>query len=167
LPVADKRESQDLCFLAGTNRERFLARHGGITERRGEVVDTAGRVLGRHDGHTAFTVGQRKGLRVAVGEPLYVKSTDPATNQVVVGRRAELAARRVDVHPATLYRDGARVDGVKLRYRSRPRPCRIATDHERVMVELDQDVHGVAPGQTACFMEGDRVVGYGTIAAAS
>lgn len=167
LPVAEKRESQDLCFLAGTNRERFLARHGGLAERQGEVVDTSGRVLGRHGGHTRFTVGQRRGLRVAAGEPLYVKATDAATNTVVVGKRAEIASRRVEVDPATLYRDCDRVDRVKLRYRSSPVPCRIAHRNGRAVVELQGDVHGVAPGQTACFMEGDRVVGYGTIAAAS
>jgi tRNA-uridine 2-sulfurtransferase len=167
LPVAEKRESQDLCFLAGTNRGRFLARHGGLAERPGEVVDSAGRVLGRHTGHTGFTVGQRRGLGVAAGEPLYVKATHAATNTVVVGTRAEIASRRVEVDPATLYRDGGRVDRVKLRYRSDPVACRVAHGDGRAVVELERDVHGVAPGQTACFMEGDRVVGYGTIAAAS
>jgi tRNA-uridine 2-sulfurtransferase len=167
LSVADKRESQDLCFLAGTSRERFLARHGGLEEHPGEVVDTAGRVLGRHDGHTRFTVGQRKGLGVATGEPLYVKSTDAATNTVVVGRRPELATRRVEVRPATLYRHRGRVDGVKLRYRSRPIGCRVAEGQDGVVIDLTEDVHGIAPGQTACFMEGERVVGYGTIAGAS
>jgi tRNA-specific 2-thiouridylase len=167
LPVAEKRESQDLCFLAGTNRERFLARHGGLAERPGDVVDTAGRVLGRHAGHTRFTVGQRRGLRVAAGQPLYVKATDAATNTVVVGTRSEIASRRVEVEPATLYRDGGRVDRVKLRYRSNPVACRVAHLNGRAVIQLDREVHGIAPGQTACFMDGERVVGYGTIAAAS
>jgi tRNA-specific 2-thiouridylase len=167
LPVADKRESQDLCFLAGTSRERFLARHGGQSRRPGQIVDREGRVLGAHDGGVRFTVGQRKGLGVAAAEPLYVLSTEAGTNRVVVGTRDELATRRVDVRPATLYRDGSRVDRVKLRYRSSAVACRIECARERVVIELDEDVHGVAPGQTACFMEGDRVVGYGTIASAS
>ena len=167
LPVAAKPESQDLCFLAGTSRERFLARHGQIRERRGEVVDTAGRVLGTHEGHTRFTVGQRKGLGVAAGEPLYVKSTDAATNRVVVATRSGLATRRVEVEPATLYRDAAMVDRVKLRYRSNAVACRVAQDGAAVVVELADAVHGVAPGQTACLMDGERVVGFGTIAAAS
>ena len=76
LSVAEKRESQDLCFLAGTSRERFLARHAHVRDPPGDVVDTGGRVLGRHRGHHGFTVGQRKGLGVAAGEPLYVVSTD-------------------------------------------------------------------------------------------
>jgi tRNA-uridine 2-sulfurtransferase len=165
--VAETRASQDLCFLAGTTRERFLARHGAQPRRPGDVINRDGRVLGRHDGHTGFTVGQRKGLGVAVGEPRYVTSTDATTNTVVVGSRSDLATRRVAVNPATLYRDESRVDGVKLRYRSSAVACRIARDQERVVVELEDDVHGVAPGQTACFMEGDRILGYGTISAAS
>jgi tRNA-specific 2-thiouridylase len=167
LGVADKRESQDLCFLAGTSRERFLARHGGQARRPGEIVDREGRVLGAHDGEMRFTVGQRKGLGVAAAEPLYVLSTETGTNRVVVGTRDELATRRVDVGPATLYRDSSRVDRVRLRYRSSAVGCRIECGKERVVIELDEEVHGVAPGQTACFMEGDRVVGYGTIASAS
>jgi tRNA-specific 2-thiouridylase len=170
LSVADKRESQDLCFLAGTRRERFLARHGGVGESPGEVVDSAGRVLGTHPGHTRFTVGQRKGLGVAAGEPLFVLATDAAANRVVVGPRGELATRTVAVAPVVLYRDGSRVDRVKLRYRSPAVACRVSASrgrHEQVAVELGDDVHGVAPGQTACFMEGDRVVGHGTIASAS
>jgi tRNA U34 2-thiouridine synthase MnmA/TrmU len=96
-----------------------------------------------------------------------VKSTDAATNTVVVGRHAELATRRVEVRPATLYRHRERVDAVKLRYRSNPVACRVAEEENGVVVELTDDVHGIAPGQTACFLEGERVVGYGTILGAS
>ncbi len=170
LAVADKRESQDLCFLAGTTRERFLGRHGGFDEHAGEVVDTAGRVIGNHRGHQHFTVGQRRGLGVAAGRPLYVLATDAQRNRVVAGPRAALATRRVALSAATLYRDGDRVDRVKLRYRSPAVACRVAAGagrREGLVVELADDVHGVAPGQTACLMEGDRVVGHGTIAAAS
>jgi tRNA-uridine 2-sulfurtransferase len=170
LPVAEKRESQDLCFLAGTTRERFLGRHGGLEEHPGEVVDAAGRVIGAHRGHEHFTVGQRRGLGVAAAEPLYVLATDARRNRVVAGPRAALATRRVALSSATLYRDGGRVDRVKLRYRSPAVACRVPPGtgrRERLVVELADDVHGVAPGQTACLMEGDRVVGHGTIAASS
>ena len=125
LPVAEKRDSQDLCFLAGTSRERFLARHGGGRDRPGEVVDAGGRVLGRHPGHRRYTVGQRRGLGVAAGEPLFVLSTDAAANRVVVGPREALAARTVVLRDVMLNRDGQRVDSVKLRYRSEPLPCRV------------------------------------------
>ena len=168
LPVAEKRDSQDLCFLAGTSRERFLARHGGGRERPGEVVDAVGRVLGRHPGHRRYTVGQRRGLGVAAGEPLFVLSTDAAANRVVVGPREALAARSVVLRDVSLNRDGQRVDSVKLRYRSEPLPCRVAApagDHAALDLMLEEDALGVAPGQTACLMDGDLVVGHGTIAA--
>jgi tRNA-uridine 2-sulfurtransferase len=168
LPVAEKRDSQDLCFLAGTSRERFLARHGGGRERPGEVVDAGGRVLGRHPGHRRYTVGQRRGLGVAAGEPLFVLSTDAAANRVVVGPREALAARSVVLRDVSLNRDGQRVNSVKLRYRSEPLPCRVtapAGDHTALDLMLEEDALGVAPGQTACLMDGDLVVGHGTIAA--
>ena len=123
--MAAKRESQDLCFLAGEGKRSFLARHARLRERPGEIVDRSGRVLGRHRGHHNFTVGQRRGLGVAAGEPLYVLATDSAANRVVVGPREELATRRVRVRDAVLLRDGERVDRVKLRYRSRPIACAV------------------------------------------
>src|SRR5205085_1593173 len=97
LDVADKADSQDLCFLAGTGRAEFLARYGELRRRPGDFVDRAGAVLGRHDGHHGFTVGQRKGLPGGSREPLYVLATDARTNTVTVGPRAELATRRVRV----------------------------------------------------------------------
>jgi len=170
LPVADRRESQDLCFLAGTSRERFLTRHGGRRDQPGQVVDASGRVLGRHAGHRRYTVGQRRGLGVAAGQPLFVLSTDAAANRVVVGPREALAARTVVLRDVTLSRDGRRVDSVKLRYRSKPLPCRVAASrgrHERLEASLGERALGVAPGQAACLMDGDLVVGHGTIAAAA
>jgi tRNA-specific 2-thiouridylase len=171
LPVASKAESQDLCFLAGTGKAAFLARHGDLEDRPGEIVDSAGRVVGRHAGHHRFTVGQRRGIGVAAEEPLYVLGTDARTNRVTVGRRAELATRAVAVRGARLHRAGAEVDAVKLRYRSRPIACRVAGDpepgaHRRLELELTDPVYGAAPGQTACLMRGDEIVGWGTIAAA-
>src|SRR5678816_1405461 len=91
LPVASKAESQDLCFLAGTGKAAFLARHAGLPDRPGEIVDTGGAVLGRHRGHHHYTVGQRRGLGVAATEPLYVVGTDAGANRVTVGPRAALA----------------------------------------------------------------------------
>jgi tRNA-specific 2-thiouridylase len=170
LPVADKRDSQDLCFLAGTDRTSFLARHGGIRPRAGEIVDRCGRALGRHRGHTGYTVGQRKGLGVAASEPLYVLATDAAANRVVVGRREELRRDHVAVRGATLLRDAARVDRVKLRYRSRPLPCRVVGAggpgrHPRLQLALGEPIDGAAPGQTAVLLDGETIVGHATIAA--
>jgi tRNA-specific 2-thiouridylase len=172
LPVASKADSQDLCFLAGTDRARFLAVHGGLGERPGDVVDERGTVLARHRGQHGFTVGQRRGLGVSThqadGVPLYVLDKDAGSNRVVVGPRESLQTTHVNVRTARLRRRGARVDRVKLRYRSRPVPAHISGDldagiHRSLTVELAAPVHGAAPGQLACLMDGELVVGWGTI----
>jgi len=168
IPVAAKRDSQDLCFLAGEGKRSFLARHGGVAEREGEIVDRSGRRLGRHAGHQHFTVGQRRGLGVGAPEPLYVLATDAAENTVTVGGREDLATRAVRLQRATLYRPSARIDRVRLRYRSAPIACRVepraAGGHASLEVELDEPAFGVAPGQSACLMDGELVVGQATIA---
>ncbi len=170
LPVARRPDSQDLCFLAGTDRAAFLRRHGGPRELPGDIVDRGGRVLGRHRGHHGYTVGQRKGLGVAATAPLYVLETDARANRVVVGSREELRRTRVDVRGAVLRRDASRVDSVKLRYRSKPLAAGIegtpaAGRHARLRVDLHEPVLGAAPGQTAVFLDGDLVVGHATVAA--
>jgi tRNA-specific 2-thiouridylase len=170
LPVAERPESQDLCFLAGTRNEDFLRRHsGGRLERRGAIVDRDGHRLGEHGGQHRFTVGQRRGIGVAGPEPLYVLRREPDSGRVVVGPREALAAVRVSVAGAMLHRDGTEIDRVKLRYRSEPVGCRVAGDpragrHRALELELDEPVLGVAPGQTACLMHGESVIGFATIA---
>jgi tRNA-specific 2-thiouridylase len=171
LPVASKSESQDLCFLAGEGKRSFLERHGELRDRPGQVVDRRGQVLGRHRGHHHFTVGQRRGIGVAADQPLYVLGTDASRNTVTVGSRDDLAADGVVVRDAVLHRDADRVDRVRLRYRSRPVPARVAATaapgrYDELELELGEPFHGVAPGQTACLMSGDLIVGSGTIAAA-
>ncbi len=158
LGVAAKPDSQDLCFLAGTGRAAFLARHGGLTDRPGDVVDRDGRVLGRHDGHHGFTVGQRKGLRLQSSEPLYVLATDARTNTVTVGSRADLATHTVTVRGLRLRGEP---DAVRLRYRSPALRCRLEGNE----IHLDEPFDGAAPGQTAVFLSGDAIVGCATIAA--
>jgi tRNA-specific 2-thiouridylase len=161
LPVASKPDSQDLCFLAGTGRAAFLARHGDLGERAGDIVDASGRVLGRHRGAHHFTVGQRRGLQVGgTPEPLYVLGTDVQANTVTVGPRAALATRAVRVRDARLHAPPAQVEAVKLRYRSPAVACTLEGD----MVALREPVAGAAPGQTAVFLRGDAVLGCATIA---
>jgi tRNA-specific 2-thiouridylase len=162
LPVASKPDSQDLCFLAGTGRAAFLARHGDLGERPGDIVDAGGRVIGRHRGAHHFTVGQRRGLEVGgTPEPLYVLRTDARANTVTVGPRASLATRAVRVRDARLHAPAAEVDAVKLRYRAPAVPCSLDGD----TVALREPVDGAAPGQTAVFLRGDAVLGCATIAA--
>jgi tRNA-uridine 2-sulfurtransferase len=169
LSVADKLDSQDLCFLAGTSRARFLARHGGLRSRPGTIADSGGRVLGHHDGHERFTVGQRRGLGVTAGAPMYVLDKDPVSNRVTVGPRTALHTTTVPIRSARLHRDASRINRVKLRYRSKPLRARVLGNqepgrHATLTIELAEGVDGVAPGQLACLMDGELVVGWGTIA---
>jgi tRNA-uridine 2-sulfurtransferase len=168
LEVAGKPESQDLCFLAGEGKEAFLQRHAGVPERTGEIVDRLGRVLGRHSGHRRFTVGQRRGLGVSGREPLYVLAKNAPANRVTVGPREELEVHRVRLRRPVLHRDPARVNRVKLRYRAAPLRCRLdGVAHDQATLVLDSAAEAVAPGQTACLMDGDSVVGWGVVAAAA
>jgi tRNA-specific 2-thiouridylase len=169
LAVARKPESQDLCFLAGQGKRRFLRRHGSLGDRDGAVLDRSGRAIGSHDGHHNFTVGQRRGIGVSAPEPLYVLATDAAANTVTVGVREELAARRLTIRDAVLHRDGGSVDAVKLRYRSTPVPAVLSTAgtgrHAELNIELEEAFDAASPGQTAVLLSGEAIVGHGTIAA--
>ena len=169
LPVASKADSQDLCFLAGTDRRRFLARHGRLGDRPGDFVDPAGVVVGRHVGQHNFTVGQRRGIRVSGRDPLYVLDKDARANAVHVGPRAALMTDRVALRGVRLHRPSDQVDRVKLRYRSRALPARLTGTldpghHRSAELALADATDGAAPGQLACLMCGEAVVGWATIA---
>lgn len=158
LPVAEKPDSQDLCFLAGTDGKRFLHRHGGIEDEPGEIVDLEGRVLAEHRGQHAFTVGQRRGLGVASAEPLYVIGKD--RRRVTVGPRGALATTDIGLRDVTLHREPGRVRAAKLRYRS----AASAATLDGSSLRLAEPVLGAAPGQLACLHDGELVVGHATIA---
>ncbi len=170
LPLAGKIESQDICFVQGGRYGEFVtARASEAPQTRpGELVDTAGRVLGEHRGAVHYTVGQRRGLGVAAGEPLYVVRVDAARNRVVVGSERDL------------YRDSMTVRGVnwvscppprepvaaevKVRYRARPAAAVVRPEGEaRVRVDFAGPQRAVAPGQSAVFYRGDVVLGGGVI----
>ncbi len=170
LAVARKRDSQDLCFLAGTRQRAFLERHGGLTPRPGPIVDERGKVLGEHTGAHSFTVGQRHGLGIGARHPLYVLATDTHANTVTVGPRGALLAGAVPVREVMLHRSGDSVDGVRVRSHGRRFACRLTQDlgpgrHVRASIELEKPAERTAPGQLACLYAGELVVGYGTIAA--
>lgn len=169
LPVADKRESQDLCFLAGVRKHDLLERMRAQPAKPGKVIAIDGTVLTEHQGLDRFTIGQRRGVGVAGGAPLYVVSKDPKTGTVTVGPREALAVDRLFVDAAHLHREAARVDRVKLRYRSAPVECTLpdplpAGRYPRIEIMLNEPFMAAAPGQVACLMSGDRVVGHGLIA---
>jgi tRNA-specific 2-thiouridylase len=164
LSVARRAESQEACFLAGDDYRAFLGRHG-LGPRAGAIVDETGRELGTHDGFWRFTPGQRKGLGVAAGSPLYVLDADAAANVVRVGPREALAQRRVAAS-GRLYVDVDRAEA-KLRYRSPAAPAAVSATPHGFALELDEPVFGVARGQAAVLYENDAVVGCGLISSAA
>jgi tRNA-uridine 2-sulfurtransferase len=170
LSVAGKRDSQDLCFLAGTRQAAFLERHGELGPRPGPILDVEGRVLGEHRGAHLYTVGQRHGLGIGGTDPLYVLATDAPTNTVTVGARRALLARGMPVRELTLHRGGGCVDRVRVRAHGRRHACRLtdrldAGRHAGALIELHEPAERTAPGQIACLYAGDVVVGYATVAA--
>lgn len=170
LPVARTPDSQDLCFLAGTGRSEFLARHGGLVDRPGPIVDAGtGETLGEHQGAHLYTLGQRRGLGVGGGTPRYVVGTDVATNVVTVGPKELLMTDEVRLVDVVLHAEPWRVDAVKLRYRQQPRRARVvvaprAGESGPGTVLLEEPVLQAAPGQTAMLLDGDVVVGSATLA---
>jgi tRNA-specific 2-thiouridylase len=176
LPVAAKPESQEICFVPDGDYVRFLDayRHEqgeADPDLPGEIVAADGRVLGRHDGLRHFTVGQRKGLGIATGEPLYVISLDPARRQVTVGDNRALQARRCftwnnnwiaiewpNDRPAA----GLRVEA-KIRHKHVPAPATLFPEGDFVRIEFDEPQRAITPGQAAVFYQGDLVVGGGWI----
>jgi tRNA-specific 2-thiouridylase len=163
LAAAHRPESQEACFLAGDDYRSFLGRQG-LAATDGAIVDEDGNELGRHDGFWRFTPGQRKGLGLAVPEPLYVLGSRPAANAVVVGPREALARTTVEAR-GRLHADVTRVEA-KLRYRSPAVGALVEKTARGFHLQLDEPAYGVAPGQAAVLYDGDLVVGQGTITSA-
>jgi tRNA-specific 2-thiouridylase len=164
LPVADKAESQDICFVPRGETARYLSER--LPVRAGAVVDSEGRELGTHHGTAIYTVGQRSGfgdLREA--GPWYVIRIDAPANRLVVGRRQELEAREVELRDVTFI-DGSVAEPIacdaRLRYHAAP----IAALYRAGRLSLEQPFLGAAPGQAAVLYSGSRVLGGGIIAAA-
>jgi tRNA-specific 2-thiouridylase len=165
LPVAERPESQEACFLAGDDYRAFLARHG-LAGADGPVIDVTGRQIGRHDGYWRFTPGQRRGLGVGGGRgPLYAVATIPERNTVIAGPREALARRRIGVREGRLHVPVERAE-VKLRYRSPAVPALVETTGRGFDLHLEQPVEAVAPGQAAVLYEDGAVVGAGVISRA-
>jgi tRNA-specific 2-thiouridylase len=166
LPAADAVESQDVCFVGVGGYTPFLERQG-VESEAGEIVDANGNVVGSHDGHWRYTVGQRKGLGIAAPEPLYVISTDAAANRVVVGTRADLAARVIAVEDVVAHDIPDRTLDVRIRHHGQPfRGRLVLTGDGSGEVVLEDAAEAVAPGQTAALYDGDRLVAAGRIAGA-
>jgi tRNA-uridine 2-sulfurtransferase len=162
LAVAARAESQEACFLAGGDYRNFLERHG-LGSSDGAVVDEQGRELGRHAGFWRFTPGQRKGIGVATGTPLYALRTEPRANTVVVGPRDSLACTELRAR-GRLYVPVRRVQA-KLRHRSPSIAAEVAPTARGFGLRLERPAFGVAKGQAAVLYDGDVVVGMGRVSA--
>lgn len=168
LITADKPDSQELCFVPRNDYQAYLQRRRPEANRPGEIVDTAGRVVGRHRGIAFYTVGQRRGLGLSGPHPYYVVRLDPARNQVVVGSREEVFEGRVTVREVR-YVSGQALPGpfegqVKIRYNMEPVAARwIPEGAERAAVAFQSPQWAVTPGQVAVLYDGERLVAGGRI----
>ena len=175
LAVADKADSQDICFVPQGGYADVIAKLRPEAARPGEIVDLDGRRLGEHEGIIHYTVGQRRGLKLSVGEPLYVVRLEPETARVVVGPRAALATRRIRLADLNWLGSGAPEDvadrpvAVRVRSTREPRPARLSWNAAEACAEVELIVpeDGVSPGQ-ACVIYADdgpraQVLGGGTI----
>ena len=175
LVIAEKPDSQEICFVPGGDYKRFLdaylAEEGSVLPKApGEMVTADGRVLGEHSGVHNFTVGQRKGLGVATGSPLYVLQIKSDSNQVVVGDDKELysrtlRARRINLISMAELREPMRVT-VKIRHKHQPAPAVIeSAGQDEILATFDEPQRAITPGQAAVFYDEDVVVGGGWIEA--
>ena len=165
LAVADKPDSQDICFVPGGDYAAVVEKVRPEAAQPGEIVDRSGRVLGEHRGLIHFTVGQRRGLEIGgQAEPLYVLRLEPEQRRVVVGPRRALAVRAAALSGINWLGEDQR-DGlaVKVRSLARPAPARFEPAAGGGRVTFDAPEYGVAPGQAAVLYEGDRVLGGGWI----
>jgi len=163
LSVAEKPESQDICFVTQKNYQEFLRQRIG-EQKPGPIVDRQGKILGRHRGIAFHTVGQRGGLGISHATPLYVVSIDPGKNRIVVGEKKDLMARGLiagNVNrlapnwPEQLY--------AKIRYRKKEAPCKVLHENGRLRVVFAEEQEAIAPGQSIVFYAGDDVLGGGEI----
>lgn len=168
--IANKAESFEICFVPDNDYRGFLKRNvDGLQEQvaGGKFVDKEGNVLGSHEGYPFFTIGQRKGLGIALGEPMYVTEIRPNENVVVLGKESELSRKGMLVNNITLQKAGTITNGmealVKVRYHDKGALARLYQDEDFVRVEFSTDVKGIAPGQSAVFFDGNDVIGGGHI----
>jgi len=176
LAIADKSDSQDICFVPSGRYADMIRKLKPGAAEAGDIVHIDGRVLGRHEGIIDYTIGQRRGIGVAVGAPLYVVHLDPATRRVIVGPREALATHRLHLRDVNWLGEGSLADlpadgfDVYARVRSTrpPAPARLVPSADGAYVELGESEAGVAPGQACAFYDsggpGARILGGGWIA---
>lgn len=167
LRVANKPDSQEICFVTDNNYRRFLEENVDQEIKPGPFLDLEGNVLGRHEGIPFYTIGQRKGLGIALGKPMYVVDIDPERNAVILGSNEDVFARGlISTDNNFIYipelKDPMEVE-VKIRYSAQPAKAIIYPHDDGVRVEFEKPQRAVTPGQAAVFYKDDYVVGGGTI----
>ncbi len=168
LITAKKPDSQDICFVPDGDYAGFIERYTGQPAREGDFLDREGRVLGRHKGVIRYTIGQRKGLGIALGEPRFVTAKDAVRNTVTLGDEQDLYARRVRIEQVNLIpfdrlEAPMRVTA-KLRYSQKEQPATaIPLENGELLLEFDEPQRAPSPGQAAVLYAGDTVVGGGTV----
>jgi tRNA-specific 2-thiouridylase len=169
LPVFNRADSQDLCFLANGDYREFLSRHvPGGPPRPGPILDTTGRPLGEHQGLPYYTIGQRKGLGIAGRRPLYVLAVEPSQNALIVGKAEELGRRELIAANVTYVHDHPPYHPLritaKIRYKAPEAPAYlIPLPDDRALVHFDEPLRDITPGQGVVFYQGDMVLGGGII----
>lgn len=168
--LAKKSESYEICFVPDNNYRDFLKqRVTGLEEEvdGGEFVLTDGTVVGKHKGYPFYTIGQRKGLDIALGKPMYVIQIDPEHNRVTLGDEEDLERREIIVSRLNMIKYDTIRSGMqaltKIRYKSKPTSSNLFYEQGKLRIGFDEAVKGVAPGQSAVFYEGDDVIGGGII----
>ncbi|MDE0960899.1 MAG: tRNA 2-thiouridine(34) synthase MnmA [Planctomycetota bacterium] len=171
LPVVQKAESQEICFVPANDYRRVIRKEAPESLQQGDIIDEDGGKIGTHEGYAAYTVGQRRGLGIAAGEPRYVVKTDRQTNQVVLGPRDSLLEDRFEISEInwlrpTVPRFPLRCT-VQIRHGGTPQSCTVTVKNhegvERINVELDSPIFAIAAGQVAALYEEDVVIGGGWI----
>ncbi|WP_418792543.1 tRNA 2-thiouridine(34) synthase MnmA [Phosphitispora sp. TUW77] len=168
LGVAHKPESQEICFVTDNDYHRFLRENAGEVIKPGPFLDTNGNVLGQHQGMAYYTVGQRKGLGVTFGEPMYVVALDPGRNAVILGKNDEVFGKELlaNDNNIILYEDITEPLTVhaKIRYAAKPAEALlIPLSYGKIKVRFSEPQRAITPGQAVVYYKGDCVVGGGTI----
>ena len=167
LRVADKKDSQEICFVTSGKHDEFVRQRQKGKSTAGEIVTTTGQVVGTHPGIERFTIGQRKGMKVAMGEPYFVVRIEPDSRRVVIGRQEDLARSELTAEKCNWLADppaGSFRCLAKIRYNSPPAPATAEIlPNNRLRVHFDESRHGVAPGQAVVCYDGERVLGGGWI----
>ncbi len=168
LPVYNKPDSQEICFVPNQDYAGLVRRRNPDQFATGALVDTAGNVLGEHEGHQHFTIGQRRGLGVAMGHPIYVVDIDAQSNRVTVGEKEALLKRGLVANQLNILSDRLRSGPLhchaKIRYNSIPQPAvAILSGPDELRVEFDEPQSAITPGQAVVLFDGDVVLGGGWI----